>query len=62
MILLEQIVRDVVVGVAFEVGFVCFVCFKINLRVLEDPKRIFESARNLLVNEIKIVCCYIELL
>jgi len=39
-----------VVRVAFEVGFVCFIALKIYLRILKDSEWIFESAGDLLVD------------
>jgi hypothetical protein len=40
------------VGVTFEVCFVCLVGLEINLRVLKHSERVFEPAGYLLVDEI----------
>jgi hypothetical protein len=55
-------VGDVVVGVAFEIGLVCFVGLEVNLVALEHFERLFESARDLLVDEVEIVSSDVQLL
>lgn len=50
------------VGVTFEVCFVCLIGLKVDLRVLEHSEWIFESAGYLLVDEVEVVGGDIELL
>lgn len=42
--------RNVMVGIVFEVRLVCFVGVEVNLTALQDLKRIFQPSRDLLAD------------
>ena len=59
-VLLEKIVGDVMIGIAFEIGFVCLIGLEIDLLILQYFQWLFESSWNLLAGYIKCVGDYIE--
>ena len=52
-VLLEKIVGDVMIGIAFEIGFVCLIGLEIDLLILQYSEWLFESSWNLLAGYIK---------